>query len=109
MVTTVKEFHTFEGVFWERNIYSSRPIETPAHQTLDCFNECVNAQAGICHFFVLENAICYLGRTDITNGTVAEQNSNVTVYTVTGINYQVYKINKKNFPQNSYFNVLLIW
>ena len=84
MATLIESVETFEGIQWQRNIYFSRSIDGPA-QPLDCMNECVNVQSGVCHLFVFENRICYLGREDITNGTVAVNLPHVTVYALTGI------------------------
>ena len=84
MATLIESVETFEGIQWQRNIYFSRSIDGPA-QPLDCMNECINVQAGVCQLFAFENGICYLGREDITNGTVAVNLPHVTVYALTGI------------------------
>ena len=81
MATQVSAVKTFAGVFWEKNIYFSRSISGPA-DTLDCLNECINVQVGVCQMFVFQNGICYLGRADKADGAVAEQLTNVTVYSV---------------------------
>ena len=81
MATQVSSVKTFPGVFWEKNIYFSRNITGPS-DPLDCLNECINIQVGVCQVFAFENGICYLGRADITNGTVAEQLTDVTVYSL---------------------------
>ena len=49
---------------------------------MDCLNECLNVQVGICQMFAFQNGICYLGRADKTDGTVAEKFTNVIVYSV---------------------------
>jgi hypothetical protein len=81
MATQVSSVKTFAGILWQNNIYFSRKIAGPA-SPLDCLNECINVQVGFCHIFAFENGICYLGRADITNGTVAEQLTDVTVYSI---------------------------
>ncbi len=45
-------------------------------------NECLNIDSNFCYIFVFENGICYLGRKDFSNGTVAEIYPSVTVNTV---------------------------
>ena len=82
MSTLVTPVQTFDGIFWDRNIYFSCRIDGPS-EALDCMNECVNVQTGVCQLFVFQKGICYLGRADVTNGSVAAILSNVTVYSVT--------------------------
>ncbi len=72
------------GIEWQANIYSSSLMESPAN-LLDCMNECAYVQIGICQFFVYDNGVCYLGRGDITNGSVAQYNSQANVYTLKGL------------------------
>ena len=81
MATQISSVKTFAGVFWEKNIYFSRNITGPSN-SLDCLNECINVQVGVCQLFAFENGICYLGRADKTDGTVAEQLTNVIVFSV---------------------------
>ena len=90
---------TFAGIFWEKNIYFSRNITGPSN-SLDCLNECLNVQVGICQMFAFQNGICYLGRADKTDGTVAEQLTNVIVYSVSSKfnNYTCRIIVRIEFP-----------
>jgi hypothetical protein len=82
LATLITPVQTFDGILWDKNIYFSRFILGPA-QVLDCMNECVNVQPSVCQMFAFENGICYLGRSDITNGSVVNKPSNATVYSVT--------------------------
>ena len=81
MANLTTPVRTFDWIFWDKNVYYSWYIDRPA-QVLDCMNECVNVQRGVCQMFVFENGICYLGRKDFSNGTVAEIYPSVTVNTV---------------------------
>ena len=47
---------------------------------LDCVHECFNVDINNCQLFVYENNFCYLGRMDLTNGTVAETYLSSTMY-----------------------------
>ena len=51
---------------------------------LDCMNECLNIQTGSCQLFVFQTGICYLGHTNVTNGTVPGKLPNATVYFLKG-------------------------
>ncbi len=84
MANLTTPVRTFDWIFWDKNVYYSRYIVRPT-QHLDCMNECVNVQRGVCQMFVFENGICYLARSDITNGTVSNKPSNATVYSVTSM------------------------
>jgi hypothetical protein len=79
-MTTIQSLN---GIVWQSSIYFSQLLTGPA-QTADCANVCLNMETGICQYFVFKNGICYLGRSDITNGTVALSNSSVTIYTLNG-------------------------
>jgi hypothetical protein len=81
MTTLFTTVPTFDWLLWDKNIYYSFYSDGPG-SVFDCMNECVNIQPGVCHFFAFENGICYLGRFDITNGTVANKPSNTTLYSV---------------------------
>ncbi len=83
LATKLASVSTVLGIKWQTNIYSSRLMESPAN-LLDCLNECAFVQIGICQFFVFENGTCFLGRGDITNGTVAQSDSKVTIYVIKG-------------------------
>ncbi len=95
MSTLITPVQTFDEILWNKNIYYSFYIVGRA-QLLDCMNECVNIQSGICQMFAFENGICYLGDSHITNGTVANKPSNATVYSVTGIKSHFYLYIKWN-------------
>ena len=84
MENLITSIQTFDGILWDKNIYFSRFLDGTA-QVLDCMNECVYVQPGVCQMFAFENGICYLGRSDVTNGTVGNKPSNATVYSVTSI------------------------
>ena len=55
-----------------------------AADILDCVNECANARFKVCHMFAFVSGVCYLGRTDVSNGTVVNKPSNVTIYSING-------------------------
>jgi hypothetical protein len=97
MSTLVTPVKTFDGIFWDRNIYFSRWINGPS-EPLDCMNECINIQTGVCQLFVFDKGICYLGRADVTNGSVTNIVSNVPVYSVTSkmivINFMLHILNQ---------------
>jgi hypothetical protein len=67
---------------WKTNIYRSQNIGGYPADLMDCMNECLNIDSNFCYIFVFENGICYLGRKDFSNGTVAEIYPSVTVNTV---------------------------
>ncbi len=77
-------FQSVNGIFWQPGIYFSQLITGHAQPT-DCANVCLNIQTGICQFFVFSNGMCYLGRSDITNGTLSQLNSSVIIYSLNGI------------------------
>ena len=79
------------GLQWQKNIYSTVLLDDPA-TNLDCMNQCLNVQSTVCQFFILQNNNCYMGRTDVTNGTISPTNSTVTVYTLKCKNCQTGKI-----------------
>ena len=81
LMTTVQSVN---GILWQSGIYLSQLITGQA-QPADCANVCLNLQAGICQFFVYKDGMCYLGRSDITNGTVAQYNTSVPIYTLNGM------------------------
>jgi hypothetical protein len=82
MATIPTPVQTFGAILWDKSIYFSRYIDEPA-QVIDCMNECLNVQPGVCQMFSFVNGICYLGRSDVTNGTMANILSNAIVYSVT--------------------------
>jgi hypothetical protein len=67
---------------WKTNIYRSRYIGGYPADAFDCMNECVNVDFNFCYVFVFEKGICYLGRKDLSNGSVAASFTSVTVYTL---------------------------
>ena len=83
LATKLASVSTVVGIKWQTNIYGSHLMQSPDN-VLDCLNECAFVQIGVCQFFVYDNGTCYLGRRDITNGTVVHSDSNVTLYTIKG-------------------------
>ena len=81
MSTFFIQTSSYNGLQWQKNIYSTIVLDDPV-TNLDCMNQCLNVQSTICQFFILQNNNCYMGRTDITNGTMAQTNTTVTVYTL---------------------------
>jgi hypothetical protein len=79
METLITIIQTSGKILWDKNIYFSRYIDGPA-QALDCMNDCINVQPGVCQMFAFENGICYLGHSNITNGTNANILLNATIY-----------------------------
>ncbi len=67
---------------WKAYIYRSQNIGGYPADSMDCMNECLNIDANYCYIFVFEKGICYLGRKDLSNGSVAANYTSVTVYTV---------------------------
>ena len=66
-------------------------------------NECANARFKVCHMFAFVSGVCYLGRTDVSNGTVANKPSNVTIYSING------KWRTKNKAQSIFYRLPPPW
>ena len=67
---------------WKTNIYRSRNIGGFPADAIDCLNECMNIDYLVCNVFVFENGICYLGRRELSSGTVTATFTSVTLYTL---------------------------
>lgn len=67
---------------WKANIYRSLAIGTYPVDEVDCMNQCLNVDFGSCFLFVYENGVCYLGRPELTTGSVTATFSSVTIYNV---------------------------
>lgn len=77
-------FQSETGITWWSNIYYSESIAGPA-KPIDCLNTCLNIQSRVCQFFVFNNGICFLGRYDFTNESLAPQTIGpVKLYTMNG-------------------------
>ena len=83
MDTIILDIEIPAGFFWEKNIYLTQEMTTPA-DIKDCLNYCVNIDTENCDFFVFENGFCYMGNSNFTKGTLAAKLTNITVYANTG-------------------------
>jgi len=81
LMTTVQSAN---GILWQTHIYFSQLITGQAQST-DCANVCLNLQTENCQIFVFEDEICYIGQSDISNGTVAQSYGSVAIYTLNGM------------------------
>ena len=64
---------------WKTYIYRSQMIGGYPADSIDCMNQCLNIDSNFCYVFVFEKGICYLGRKDFSNGTVAANYSSITM------------------------------
>ena len=67
---------------WKTSIYRSLVIGSYPVDEIDCMNQCLNVDFGNCFRFVYESGTCYLGRPDLTTGSVAASFNSVTLYNV---------------------------
>jgi hypothetical protein len=84
LISKITTFQLETGITWWYNIYYSESIAGPA-KPIDCLNTCLNMQSRVCQFFVFNNGICFLGRYDVTNESLAPQSSgSVKLYAMNG-------------------------
>ena len=71
-------------IVWQTHIYRTKELED-IDTVLDCSFLCKNVERNNnCALFVFVNQICYLGKSDHTDGNVEENLENITIYITEG-------------------------